>query len=199
MTNSSHQFKICMVHSFHHNRGGDTTYTRQVTEGLQERGHVVHPFAMQHPLNDFSSEQRYFAPWTPLSKYKAWTERHPETFGPEGLTVPCSGNRMPKPDVIHVHTSTGISPPPFWLPLAFVKYPWFGHCTIMNSSVQAGKWSERVPVHLCAKGTVAPAVRHRCKWNDVSASPPAPLNTDSIVSAHRTMGRRLSAPAFSPA
>jgi len=54
--------RVLMVHSFHHRRGGDTTYTAQLSRLLEAAGHEVIPFAMRHPSNDPSVWETWFAP-----------------------------------------------------------------------------------------------------------------------------------------
>ena len=162
-----------MVHSFHHNRGGDTTYTRQVTEGLQERGHMVHPFAMQHPLNDFCSEQRYFAPWTPLSQNAKLRPRDlPRLiWSRTAYRAFAAAIEQLKPDVIHVqHLHRHLTPSILAaarlrrIPVVWTLHDYELLCP-SGKMVREGKLC-----NLCAKGTVVPAVLHRCKWNDVPAS-----------------------------
>jgi len=64
--------KILMVSSFHHARGGDTTYARGLTRLLEGAGHAVIPFAMRHPDNDPS-------PWE--TRFPSWVD----PWGPRGL------------------------------------------------------------------------------------------------------------------
>lgn len=52
--------KIVMVQTFHYYRGGDSTYMLNLTRLLEEQGHEVIPFAMEHPLNLPSPYSKYF-------------------------------------------------------------------------------------------------------------------------------------------
>ncbi len=50
-----------MVQTFHYYRGGDSTYMFNLTRLLEEKGHKVIPFAMQHPQNLPSEYSDYFS------------------------------------------------------------------------------------------------------------------------------------------
>ena len=60
--------KILMINSFYYNRGGDTTYTFNLTKLLESNGHKVVPFAMQHPLNFKTKYSKYFVSEINLAK-----------------------------------------------------------------------------------------------------------------------------------
>ncbi len=51
-----------MANTFHYNRGGDSTYTFQLTNLLHAHGHNIVHFAMNHPQNYPSTFSRYFVP-----------------------------------------------------------------------------------------------------------------------------------------
>ncbi|MEC8381220.1 MAG: glycosyltransferase family 4 protein [Myxococcota bacterium] len=173
MNKLSPPLNVCMVHSFHHNRGGDTTYTRQVTQGLQSRNHVVHPFAMQHPLNDSVPSQRYFAPWTPLSqktKLRAkdilkliWSRDAYQAFA--------TAIDQLKPDVIHVQHLHRHLTPSILAAARLRKVPVVWTLHDYELLCPSGKMVRQGQMcSLCANGSVIPAVRHRCKWNNTAAS-----------------------------
>jgi glycosyltransferase involved in cell wall biosynthesis len=73
--------KICLVNTYHYRRGGDSTYTFDVSGLLESRGHEVVHFAMKHPRNfespfePFFVEQvdyrEIFMTGSPLTKFKA--------------------------------------------------------------------------------------------------------------------------------
>jgi glycosyltransferase involved in cell wall biosynthesis len=52
--------RILMVQTFHYHRGGDSTYMFSLSGLLEERGHEVVHFAMEHPRNLPSRYARYF-------------------------------------------------------------------------------------------------------------------------------------------
>jgi glycosyltransferase involved in cell wall biosynthesis len=56
-----------MVHTWHHRRGGDATYTSTLSTLLERGGHQVFPLAMRHPENDPSPWEARFVPWIELS------------------------------------------------------------------------------------------------------------------------------------
>ncbi|MGQ9810473.1 MAG: glycosyltransferase [bacterium] len=53
--------KICLVNTFHYRRGGDSTYTLDLSDLLESKGHQVIHFAMKHPQNLPSKWDKYFA------------------------------------------------------------------------------------------------------------------------------------------
>ncbi len=52
--------RILLVNTFHHFRGGDSTYTFHLNSLLRQRGHDVRFFAMNHEKNLECAESRFF-------------------------------------------------------------------------------------------------------------------------------------------
>jgi len=52
--------RICLVNTYHHWRGGDSTYAFELARLLGSRGHQVIHFAMKHPKNFPSEFEKYF-------------------------------------------------------------------------------------------------------------------------------------------
>lgn len=52
--------RILQIQTFHYFRGGDSTYMFNLSELLESRGHEVFHFAMRHPENLPSDQERYF-------------------------------------------------------------------------------------------------------------------------------------------
>lgn len=169
----SSQLSICIVHSFHHNRGGDTTYTNQFSQLLREQGHTVYPFAMHHPHNDPSVSQRYFAPWTKLSQGTKqnifdiasliWSRKAQKSFT-EALD-------QLQPNIIHIqhlhrHLTPAILQPARerGIPIVWTLHDYELLCP-SGKMLRAGKKCTK-----CAQGTVLNAALHRCKWNATAAS-----------------------------
>ncbi|MCK4539373.1 MAG: glycosyltransferase family 1 protein, partial [Candidatus Krumholzibacteria bacterium] len=53
--------RILMVQTYHYYRGGDSTCMFNLTRLLEQEGHEVVPFAMQHPQNLASPYSEYFS------------------------------------------------------------------------------------------------------------------------------------------
>jgi hypothetical protein len=64
-----------MIHTWHHRRGGDATYTSTLSSLLERAGHEVFPLAMRHPENDPSPWEARFVPWIELSAARGATSR----------------------------------------------------------------------------------------------------------------------------
>ncbi len=64
-----------MVHTWHHRRGGDATYTATLSALLERAGHEVYPLAMRHPENDPSPWEARFVPWIELSAARGTAAR----------------------------------------------------------------------------------------------------------------------------
>ncbi|MEM3001818.1 MAG: glycosyltransferase, partial [Candidatus Nitrosocaldus sp.] len=52
--------KVLIVSNFYYNRGGDCTYMFSLKKLLEDMGHKVIVFSMNHPLNFQSEYSRYF-------------------------------------------------------------------------------------------------------------------------------------------
>lgn len=173
MPSPPHPFTICMVHSFFHNRGGDTTYAHQLSKDLRQRGHVVHPFSMQHPLNNASPNQRYFAPWTTLSQGKKqrlwdivsliWSRSAASSFADMLDHI--------KPDIIHIqHLHRHLTPSILAearqrnIPIVWTLHDYEILCPSGKMVRNASLCTK------CVRGSVLNAARHRCKWNATAPS-----------------------------
>jgi glycosyltransferase involved in cell wall biosynthesis len=67
--------KILMVHTWHHRRGGDATYTMGLSSLLERAGHQVYPLAMRHPDNDPSPWEARFVPWIELAAARSLSDK----------------------------------------------------------------------------------------------------------------------------
>lgn len=181
--------KILMVSSFHHARGGDTTYARSVSAALAARGHEVVPFAMRHPENEPSP----------------WETRFPTWVDPWGTTTP--GRRLAllpgliwsreaareldgvldtlKPDVAHLHhVHRHLTPSVLWpLKRRGVPVVWTVHDAELICP--AGTlYTEGSPCERCRGHRYLEAVRHRCKGDALLPSIAVALEK----TAHRALG-----------
>ncbi len=99
--------RVCIVHSWHHRRGGDSVAAWDLADRLEAAGHEVARFAMRHPDNDPS-------PWS--VRWPVWVEpgqpadaRHRvrswaslawnEDAGRAARTL----YRDVRPDIVHAH------------------------------------------------------------------------------------------------
>ena len=60
-----------MAHTFHHQRGGDSTYCHALSRQLEARGHQVIPLAMRHPDNEPSTWEHRFLSWRDLREHRS--------------------------------------------------------------------------------------------------------------------------------
>ena len=66
--------RVLMAHTFHHSRGGDSTYTHALTRELEKRNHQVIPLAMRHPNNVPSIWETRFVSWIELRERRGLRE-----------------------------------------------------------------------------------------------------------------------------
>lgn len=161
--------RVLMVHSFHHPRGGDTTYGRALTGWLLDRGHEVVPLAARHPDNEPSV-------WE--TRWPAWVDPH----GTRGLSRRIAlGLRMAwsrpagratadlvaqwRPDVAHVqHLHRHLSPSVLVaLRAAGIPVVWTVHDYELVCPTGL-LWSHGAPCERCQGHRYHQAVVHRCKW-----------------------------------
>lgn len=102
--------KVLQINSFYYNRGGDCTHMFATTKLLEQHGHVVIPFAMNHPEN---FESKYSAYWPSYIDFKeALQSKHIKTmFDVVSRTIysveakKCIGRLLDdeEPDIVHIH------------------------------------------------------------------------------------------------
>lgn len=165
--------RILMVHSFHHNRGGDTTYTQHLTHLLGSKGHEVYPFAMNHPENYPAISQRYFSQWTRLSQGRK------QGVG-DILSLIWSRSAQKdmsdildhfKPDIVHIQHLHRHLTPSILRPIRNRKIPivWTLHdYELICPNGKLFKNNELCTK--CVKGTVFNSIRYRCKWGKLAPS-----------------------------
>lgn len=167
--------RILMVHSFHHARGGDTTYTRALTRGLIERGHDVSPLAMRHPDNDPSTWEARFPRWVTPRTAQRLSDRTVQAlscvWSAEAAWSARGIARDLHPDVVHVqhlhrHLTPSILPP---LRKAGAAIVWTVHDyeLICPSGLL---FTQGAPCERCRGHHYTQAIRHRCKWGELGPS-----------------------------
>jgi glycosyltransferase involved in cell wall biosynthesis len=165
--------KILMVHTFHHARGGDSTYTRGLTCLLERAGHTVIPLCMRHPDNDPS-------PWE--QRWPGWVD--PEARGPGALRAAPRAIwsreaaqavarliEEERPDIAHLqHVHRHLSPSVLG-PLQRARVPtcWTVHDYELICP-QGLLLAPDGPCQRCKGHRYSEAVRHRCKRGSVIQS-----------------------------
>jgi len=181
--------RVLMVHSFHHARGGDATYTRDLSALLRQAGDEVVPLAMRHPDNDPSVWERRFPSWVDFRQ----TE-DPVARGRAALRMLWSAEAAracrrliadARPDIAHIQHVHRHLTPSVLRPLrrAGVPIVWTVHdyeliCPSAHLFAQ-GAVCER-----CADGRYHHALETRCKWGSTSAS----LAVAVEKTLHRALG-----------
>ena len=174
MTPTSHfegrPLRILMIHSFHHARGGDSTYTRSLTSLLRARGHTVIPLAMRHPDNDPSVWEARFVPWISPRDAKTPTERirlaRQMIWSPSAARAAHALIRDARPDVAHIqHVHRHLTPSVLGpLNAAGVPVVWTTHDYELICP-SGHLFTQGRPCERCKDGDYTNAIRHRCKWD----------------------------------
>lgn len=160
--------KILMVSSFHHARGGDTTYARGLTRLLEGAGHLVVPLAMRHPDNDPSPWETRFPswvnPWAPQDLLRRLALLPRLIWSREAARATAQLIAEIRPDVAHLHHVHRHLTPSVLGPLRAAGVPivW----TIHDAELicPAGTlYTEGAPCERCLGGRYQEAIRHRCK------------------------------------
>ncbi|MCK6503142.1 glycosyltransferase family 4 protein [Myxococcota bacterium] len=167
--------RVLMVHSFHHPRGGDTTYTRDLSRLLEGAGHQVIPLAMRHPDNEPSIFEARFPSWvdmrgahSPLDRLRAMLGM---VWSPEASRAARALARELRPDVAHVqHLHRHLTPSILAaLRREGVPVVWTVHDyeLVCPSGLL---FTQGRPCERCRGHRYHQAVLHRCKWESVLPS-----------------------------
>ncbi|RME26871.1 MAG: glycosyltransferase [Deltaproteobacteria bacterium] len=167
--------RVLMVHSFHHPRGGDTTYTRDLTRLLADAGDEVIPLAMRHPDNDPSIWARHFPSWVDLR-----ANDDPVARGRAALRMLWSAEAAracrrlvseARPDIAHIQHVHRHLTPSVLRPLrrAGVPVVWTVHDYELICP-SAHLYARGAACERCADGRYRHAVETRCKWGSRGAS-----------------------------
>ena len=170
--------KILMVQTFYYYRGGDSTYMLNLSKLLEERGHEVIPFAMQHPQNLPSPYARYFAPeidfpslLAEFSPRAAWTVLSRSIHNREAARSIAALVDEVRPDIahfhnIHGHLTTSIVGPLHrrGIPIVWTLHDFRQICP-NTSFLSHGEICER-----CLPNRFYEVLLHRCKKGSLAAS-----------------------------
>lgn len=162
--------RVLMVHSFHHPRGGDTTYTRDLSTLLRSAGHEVIPLAMRHPDNEPSPWEARFPSWVEMRGAEGGLARARAALGlvwsPEAAQAASAMAQELRPDVAHVqHLHRHLTPSVLSaLRRQGVPIVWTVHDyeLICPSGLL---FTQGRPCERCMGHRYHHAVLNRCKWD----------------------------------
>lgn len=170
--------RVLMVQTFHFYRGGDSTYMLNLSRLLEERGHEVVPFAMEHPHNLPSPYAKYFVSEIDFPKLladrsprAAWTVLARSIYSGEARRKIAALADAVKPDVahfhnIHAHLTTSIIEPlrARGIPIVWTLHDFRLVCP-NTSFLSHGNICER-----CLPNRFYHALLQRCKKGSLPAS-----------------------------
>lgn len=168
--------KILQINKFHYVRGGAERYMFDLSHLLEEHGHTVIPFAMQHPNNIASPYQEFFV--SPVDTHASWMSAGGIATAARVLWSREAERKMEaliqktKPDLAHLHLiyhhlSPSILPVlvrhriPIVLTLSDYKLICPNYKLYTEGSTcercRGGRYYEAI-VHKCLRGSVAASV-----------------------------------------
>lgn len=198
--------KILMAQTFHYYRGGDATSMFSLTRLLEERGHEVIHFAMEHPENLPCPTSGYFSPeidfpalLEDFSLSSAWKVSRGSIYNREARSRIARLADDVKPDIahfhnIHGHLTTSIIEP---LRMRGIPVAWTVHdyrLVCPNTTfLSGGEICER-----CLPARYWNVVLHRCKKGSAAASLVAMLSAvwDRASNVPARVGRFIAPSEF---
>ena len=174
-----------MVQTFYYPRGGDSTYMFALTKLLEEKGHEVVPFAMEHPQNLPTPYSRYFVSEIDFPELQrrrspaaAWKVATRSIYSGEARRKIAALADEVRPDVahfhnIHAHLTTSIVAPlrARGIPIVWTTHDFRLVCP-NTSFLSGGEICER-----CLPNRFYEALLQRCKKGSLPASAVAMLTT----------------------
>ncbi len=174
-----------MVQTFHYHRGGDSTYMLALSKLLEDGGHEVIPFAMEHPRNLATPYSRYFVSEIDFpellrtsSPRAAWKVMARSIYNGEARRKIASLADEVKPDIahfhnIHAHLTASIITPlrKRSIPIVWTLHDYRLICP-NTSLLSKGEICER-----CIPNRFYEAILQRCKKGSFPASFLAMLTT----------------------
>jgi glycosyltransferase involved in cell wall biosynthesis len=192
--------KILLVNNFFYNRGGDCTYMFSLKKLLEEKGHKVMVFSMDHPRNFHSEYSDYFVSYinydeevknvnlsSGINVLKRTVYSREAKKKIEGLL------KHDKPDIVHLQNIHHHITPSVFYPIKKYKIPlvWTLHdYTVIcpnTSFLSHGRVCEK-----CKKRKYYWSPIVKCKKNSLVASTMAAIET----TLHRIMGVNKLVDAF---
>jgi glycosyltransferase involved in cell wall biosynthesis len=177
--------RILMVQTFYYYRGGDSTYMLSLSKLLEEHGHEVVPFAMDHPMNLPSRYSRFFVSYVDFpelmrrrSPAAAWKVLTRSIYSGEARSKIAALADEVKPDIahfhnIHAHLTASIIAPlrSRHIPIVWTLHDYRLICP-NTSFLSRGEICDR-----CLPNRFHEAVLQRCKKGSLAASAVAMLTT----------------------
>jgi glycosyltransferase involved in cell wall biosynthesis len=177
--------RVLMVQTFYYRRGGDSTYMLSLSKSLEEMGHEVVPFAMEHPKNLPSPYERFFVREIDFphllrssSPKAAWKVATRSIYNGEARRKIAALADEVKPDLahfhnIHAHLTASIVAPlrARGIPIVWTLHDYRLICP-NTSLLSRGRICER-----CIPNRFYNAVFQRCKKGSLPASFIAMLTT----------------------
>jgi len=174
-----------MVQTFYYYRGGDSTYMLSLSKLLEEHGHEVIPFAMEHPMNLPSPYSRYFVSHVDFpellrrrSPAAAWKVLTRSIYSGEARSKIATLADEVRPDVahfhnIHAHLTASIVGPlrSRHIPIVWTLHDYRLICP-NTSFLSRGEICDR-----CLPNRFHEAILQRCKKGSLPASAVAMLTT----------------------
>ncbi|MDG1480011.1 MAG: glycosyltransferase [Myxococcota bacterium] len=161
--------RVLMIHTFHHPRGGDSTYTRSLTGLLENAGHTVAHLAMRHPDNEPSTWEARFPAWVDLRQSRGRLANAAQAmrmvWSREAAESCAALIADFKPDVAHLqhvhrHLTPSVLDP---LNAAGVPVVWTVHDYELICP-SGHLFTAGAPCERCRNGDYRNAIRQRCKW-----------------------------------
>ncbi len=177
--------RVLMVQTFYYYRGGDSTYMLSLSKLLEEKGHEVVPFAMEHPQNLPSPSGRFFVSEVDFpgllhasSPGAAWKVATRSIYNGEARRKIAALADEVKPDIaqfhnIHAHLTTSIVAPlrKRGIPIVWTLHDYRLICP-NTALLSRGEICER-----CIPNRFYESILQRCKKGSLAASFIAMLTT----------------------
>ncbi len=195
-----------MVQTFYYYRGGDSTYMLSLSKLLEEHGHEVVPFAMQHPMNLPSPYSRFFVSSVDFpellrrrSPAAAWKVLTRSIYSGEARSKIAALADEIKPDIahfhnIHAHLTASIVGPLLArrIPIVWTLHDYRLICP-NTSFLSGGEICDR-----CLPNRFHEAMLQRCKKGSLAASAVAMLTTwyDRLIRIPTRIGRFITPSEF---
>lgn len=198
--------RVLMVQTFHYHRGGDSTYMLNLTKLLEEHGHEVIHFAMEHPDNLPSQYSRHFArgfDYPALLRERspgaAWTVLARGIYNRDARDRIAVLARETRPDIAHFHNIHAYLTTSIIAPLRDAGIPivWTMHDYRMicpNSDfLSNGEICER-----CLPRSFHQVLLRRCKKGSLAASAVAMVKMyfERLSGSHRRIARFIAPSEF---
>jgi glycosyltransferase involved in cell wall biosynthesis len=170
--------KIVLANKFFYPKGGDCLYTLRLMKLLQNNGHTVIPFGMNHPQNISTGHEKYFVPYIDfndeLKKHGITNALKVASRAVVNSTAAQYIRRLiddNQPDIVHLQNihhqltpAIAVAAKSCGVPVVWTMHDYILACPNDNL-LRDGKICTE-----CVKGANYPMVLHRCKKDSFGAS-----------------------------